>query len=52
MTKFRMEKDFLEIFPDAMIGILVCRGIDNKEKDETKTIYKQKADRPHVTTGS
>lgn len=36
MTKFRMEKDFLEIFPDAMIGILVCRGIDNKEKDETK----------------
>lgn len=34
MKKFVMEKDFLEIFPDAKIGILVCRGIDNHTKDE------------------
>ncbi len=36
MKKFIMEKDFLEIFPDAKIGILVCRGIDNHIKDENR----------------
>lgn len=36
MKKFVMEKDFLEIFPDAKIGILVCRGIDNHIKDENR----------------
>ena len=36
MKKFIMEKDFLEIFPDAKIGILVCRGIDNHIKVENR----------------
>ena len=36
MKKFIMEKDFLEIFPDAKIGILVCNGIDNHIKDENR----------------
>ena len=35
MKKFIMEKDFLQIFPDAKIGILVCNGIDNHIKEET-----------------
>ncbi|MGN0721886.1 MAG: B3/4 domain-containing protein [Otoolea sp.] len=35
MKKFIMEKDFLRIFPDAKIGILVCNGIDNHIKEET-----------------
>ena len=36
MKKFVLEKDFLEIFPDAKIGILVCRGIDNHIEDENR----------------
>ena len=28
MKKFVIEKDFFEIFPDAHIGVLICRGID------------------------
>ncbi|MDO4176017.1 MAG: B3/4 domain-containing protein [Bacillota bacterium] len=36
MKKFIMEADFLEIFPEAQIGILVCRGIDNHIKEEGK----------------
>ena len=36
MKKFIMEKDFLQIFPDAKIGILVCNGIDNHIKDENR----------------
>ena len=36
MKKFRLEQDFLELFPQAQIGILVCNGIDNHEKDENK----------------
>ena len=36
MKKFIIEKDFLEIFPDAKIGILVCSGIDNHIKDENR----------------
>ena len=36
MKKFVLEKDFLEIFPDAEIGILVVDGIDGHVKDENK----------------
>ncbi|MBO4725230.1 MAG: B3/4 domain-containing protein, partial [Firmicutes bacterium] len=36
MKKFVLEKDFLEIFPDAEIGILVVDGIDCHVKDENK----------------
>ena len=36
MKKFIMKEDFLEIFPEAQIGILVCRGIDNHVKEEGK----------------
>lgn len=34
MKKFRMESDYLEIFPQSKIGILICTGIDNHIKDE------------------
>lgn len=34
--KFRLEKDFLEIFPSARVGVLICRGIDNRVEDEEK----------------
>ena len=27
MKKLVLEKDFFEIFPDAHIGVLICRGI-------------------------
>ena len=30
------EKDYLEIFPDSKIGVLVCYGIDNHAKEEEK----------------
>lgn len=36
MKKFRLEQDYLDIFPDSKIGILICTGIDNHIKDETK----------------
>ena len=36
MKKFIMEKDSLQIFPDATIGILVCRGIDNHIKEDNR----------------
>ncbi len=36
MKKFIMEKDFLEIFPDSEIGILVLDGIDGHIKSEKK----------------
>ena len=38
MKKFVIEKDFLEIFQDAKIGVLVCNGIDNHIKDEEKYV--------------
>lgn len=38
MKKFVIEKEFLEIFPDAKIGVLVCNGIDNHIKDEEKYV--------------
>ena len=36
MKKFVLEKDYLEIFPDSKIGVLVCCGIDNHVKEEEK----------------
>jgi DNA/RNA-binding domain of Phe-tRNA-synthetase-like protein len=33
MTNFRLEADFLELFPDATIAIAVVRGIDNRVED-------------------
>ena len=33
MKKFRLEKDYLELFPASQIGILVCSGIDNHIKE-------------------
>ena len=36
MKKFVLKQDFLDIFPEAQIGVLVCRGIDNHVKDENK----------------
>jgi DNA/RNA-binding domain of Phe-tRNA-synthetase-like protein len=33
MTSFRLEPDFLEIFPDVTIAIAVVRGIDNRVED-------------------
>ena len=36
MKKFILKQDFLDIFPEAQIGVLVCRGIDNHVKDEEK----------------
>ena len=36
MKKFIIEKDFLEIFPNAKIGVLVCKGINNHIEDEEK----------------
>lgn len=36
MKKFIMEQVFLDIFPEAQIGVLICRGIDNHVKDEEK----------------
>ena len=36
MKKFVMEKPFLELFPNAEIGILVLEGIDNHVKEEDK----------------
>lgn len=36
MKKFVMEDSFLQVFPESKIGILVCKGIDSKVKDEEK----------------
>ena len=38
MKKFIMESDFLELFPDAKIGILVCEGIDGKMKEQDRYV--------------
>ena len=34
MRKFIIEEPFFEIFPQARIGVLICRGIDNRVQDE------------------
>ncbi|MBO3380329.1 B3/4 domain-containing protein [Clostridium perfringens] len=36
MKKFIIEDDFLELFPNAKIGIITCNGIDNTIKDENQ----------------
>ncbi len=36
MKKFIIEPDVLALFPDIRIGILICRGIDNRIKEERK----------------
>ena len=33
MTQFRLESDFLELFPEATIALAVVRGIDNRVDD-------------------
>ena len=39
MKKFIVENSFWELFPEAKIGVIVFRGIDNSLKDEEK--YKE-----------
>ena len=34
MKKFIVEKDFWDLFPEAKIGVILCRGIDNSMKNE------------------
>lgn len=34
MKKFIIEDDFWNLFPNAKIGIVICRNIDNTNKDE------------------
>lgn len=34
MSQFIIEESFTDLFPNAKIGIVICRGIDNKIKDE------------------
>lgn len=36
MTRFVIEDAFWELFPDARIGIVVCKNIDNKIVDENQ----------------
>lgn len=36
MKKFIIEDDFMNLFPDARIGVVVCHGLDNTIKDENK----------------
>ena len=33
MKKFRLESDYLELFPESQIGVLVCNGIDTHVKE-------------------
>lgn len=39
MKKFVIENDFLALFPNAKIGVVICHGIDNSIKDEEQ--YKE-----------
>lgn len=36
MKKFVIEDDFWDIFPNARIGIIICKGIDNTIRDNGK----------------
>lgn len=38
MKKFIIEKDFWDLFPNARIGIIICRDIDNNVIDENKYV--------------
>ena len=49
-TKFEFEDEIESCMKINSVKVIASNM--EKEKDETKTIYKQKADRPHVTTGS
>jgi len=33
MPKFMIEEDFWSLFPQAIIGIVICRGIDNSIRE-------------------
>nr|WP_052299858.1 hypothetical protein [Thermovirga lienii] len=39
MKKFTVEDSFWHIFPDAKIGAVVCRGVDNSARDHDR--YKE-----------
>ncbi|WP_068267453.1 B3/B4 domain-containing protein [Caviibacter abscessus] len=39
MKKFIIEQGFFDIFPDAKLGIVVCKGINNNIIDENKYKY-------------
>ncbi len=36
MKKFRVEDPFWDLFPEARIGVVVCRGVDNTDPDREK----------------
>ncbi len=36
LKKFIVENDFWDIFPEARIGVIVCKGIDNNIKEKTQ----------------
>ena len=36
MKKIIIENDFWDIFPEAKIGVVVCRGINNFIQDDKK----------------
>jgi len=38
LKRFILKQDFLDIFPEAQIGVLLCRGIDNHVKEEDKYV--------------
>ena len=40
MKKIIIENDFWDIFPEAKIGVVVCRGINNFIQDDKKYDFK------------
>jgi DNA/RNA-binding domain of Phe-tRNA-synthetase-like protein len=36
MKKFIVEEEFWSLFPDARIGVVVCKGVDNSARDSVK----------------
>ncbi len=36
MKKFIVEEEFWSVFPDARIGVVVCKGVDNSVRDSGK----------------
>lgn len=43
MKKFVIENDFFEVFPQARIGVIIAKGIDNSIKDTDKYLDKLEA---------
>lgn len=39
MKNFIIEDEFWSLFPNARIGVIICKGIDNSINDEEK--YKE-----------